>query len=144
MQIHDTDIILMFFNLNKASKKFVVTVEIFEEKLILLFLIIGNSSKKTKVNLLTCFLTFLHFCIDEDEPEVKYWLEDIGTDESEIDSKSSNSLQMFRAKLLNGDFSEQLLKIFSEDATSATGIWKVGHIFIQLLKKVFDSIYDAS
>lgn len=84
----------------------------------------GNSSKKIKINLFACFLTFLHFCTDKDEPEVEYWLEHIKQESDEIDYKNANSVQLFRAKLLNSDYKEQLLKIFSEDAAAAHDIWK--------------------
>lgn len=90
-----------------------------------MFSITGNSFKKTKINLLSCFLTFLHFCIDEDEPEISYWLEDLHMESGDGASKVSNSVQIFRSKLLNEDFSDPLLKTFSEDAAPADGIWKV-------------------
>ncbi|KAK7605078.1 hypothetical protein V9T40_006936 [Parthenolecanium corni] len=88
-------------------------------------LYLGNSYKKTKINLLSCFLTFLHFCIDEDEPEINYWLEELRMESGDAESKLSNSVQIFRSKLLNGDFSDPLLKTFSEDAAPADGIWKM-------------------
>lgn len=43
----------------------------------------------------------------------------------DAESKLSNSVLVFRSKLLNGDFSDPLLKTFSEDAAPADGIWKV-------------------
>lgn len=87
----------------------------------------GNSSKKVKINLFACFLTFLHFCTDKDEPEVEYWLEnEAAKSESEdVDFRNMNWTQAFRAKLLSTDYRDQLLKIFSEDAASAHDIWKV-------------------
>ncbi|CAK9134031.1 unnamed protein product, partial [Ilex paraguariensis] len=85
-------------------------------------LYVGNSYKKTKINLLSCFLTFLHFCIDEDEPEINYWLEDLRMESGDAESKLSNSVLVFRSKLLNGDFSDPLLKTFSEDAAPADGL----------------------
>lgn len=94
----------------------------------------GNSSKKVKINLFACFLTFLHFCTDRDEPEVEYWLENIKQESDEIDYNSINSTQMFRVKLLNSDYKDQLLKIFCEDATAAHDIWKVSIGWSELMK----------
>lgn len=88
----------------------------------------GNSSKKTKINLLASFLTLLHFCIDEDEPEVVYWLDEIKMDANDADTKLANLASFFRSKLMSGDYSDYLLKIFCEDAAAASDIWKVGDI----------------
>ncbi|XP_065223054.1 nuclear pore complex protein Nup205 [Planococcus citri] len=85
----------------------------------------GNSSKKVKINLFACFLTFLHFCTDKDEPEVECWLENIKQESGDVDYSNINSSQMFRVKLLNSDYKDQLLKIFCEDATAAHDIWKM-------------------
>lgn len=83
---------------------------------------VGNSSKKTKINLLASFLTLLHFCIDEDDPEVVYWLDEIKMD---ADTKLTNLSTFFRSKLISTDSSDYLLKIFCEDAAAASDIWKV-------------------
>jgi hypothetical protein len=70
-------------------------------------------------------LTLLHFCVDEDDDEVSYRLDEIKIDAKDADAKLANFMTFFRAKLVSGDFSDHLLKIFCEDAAAASDIWKM-------------------